>query len=226
MEEFKVRKLVLFDFDGVVADSFQVFYEEFSAVLLQLGHTRLASREAILKLFESNIITGLIKAGFPFYRLKQLAREFAPRAVATRAKILPFAGMPELLTTFSRRFPVYVVTSNLSEATRSFLERHAVEGVRDVLGADHESSKVKKIRQIRAKHPDHDAYYIGDTKGDMLEAAAAGAAPVAVTWGWHSEEVLREGAPRHVVHSPAELEALFMAPPAGAAQGAGSHQYV
>lgn len=201
--------VLLFDFDGVVADSFAVFYQEFSAVLRELGYEHLASQEAILNLFDSNIIAGLLKAGFPFYRLKKLADKIGPRIAGVTREIVPFGGMPELLTKLAARHPVYVVTSNVTDATELFLGLHAVEGVRAVLGSDKESSKVKKIRQVRALHPEGILYYIGDTKGDMLEATEAGVVPVAVTWGWHEEARLLEARPQHVVRSVEDLEKLF-----------------
>jgi phosphoglycolate phosphatase len=201
--------VLLFDFDGVIADSFEIFHGEFAQAMLDFGYAHLSQREAVLKLFESNLLSGLIRAGFPFYRLRQLGRAFGPRMSEAARSVLPFHGMPELITAFARRHPVYIVTSNTTETTQLLLDTFAVQGVRDVLGADKEASKVRKIRQLHARYPGHQPFYIGDTKGDMLEAREAGAVPVAVTWGWHSEELLRSAEPRHVVRTPAELAALF-----------------
>ena len=202
-------RVLLFDFDGVVADSFEIFYTEFARAMVELGYERLSSREAVLKLFESNLLAGLIRAGFPFYRLRQFGRQFSPRIAESVQDVQPFDGMPELLTRLAQRFPVYIVTSNTTDTVLSLLGRYGVTGVRDVLGADKEASKVRKIRQIHARYPEHQACYIGDTKGDMLEAHEAGAIPVAVAWGWHSEAVLQSAAPRHLVRNPEELAALF-----------------
>ena len=46
---------------------------------------------------------------------------------------------------------------------------------------------------------------IGDTSHDLRMAANAGVAAVAVTYGAHSPEELREGAPLAVVNSVTEL---------------------
>ena len=202
--------VVLFDFDGVVADSLDVFFEAFTGVCRELDYHRLESREAFLKLFEGNAIVGLCKAGFPLRRLKQLGRQFAPRIEEANRRIRPFEGMPELLGELAQRHPVYIITSNVSHSILAFLERHAISGVRGVLGADQETSKVKKIKQVIRRYPGRPAYYIGDTKGDMREARRAGAIPIAVAWGWHTVAKLREGRPAHIVESPAMLRAFFM----------------
>ena len=200
----------MFDFDGVIADSFDVFFQAFSSVCSDMGFHRLNSEEAMLKLFEGNALRELVKIGFPVWRLKRLARKFEPRIEEANAKIAAFDGMPELLGELAAAFPVYVVTSNASQTVSRFLDRYAVTGVRDILGADHEASKVKKIRGLRKRHPHAAAYYIGDTKGDIVEGKTAGAVTVAAAWGWHPEATLLEADPDHTVHSPEELRRLFL----------------
>jgi phosphoglycolate phosphatase len=202
--------IVLFDFDGVIADSLDIFFEVFTNVCAEMGYDRLNSKEAFLRLFEGNPIGRLLWAGFPLFRPKQLARRFRPRLEEANARVPPFPEMPETLAYIARRCPVYVVTSNVSQTIEGFLKKYQIEGIRGIAGVEHESSKVKKIRRILKQHPGSKAFYIGDTKGDMIEARRAGAIPVAVTWGWHSAATLREGNPEHVVDSPAELRALVL----------------
>jgi len=56
-----------------------------------------------------------------------------------------------------------------------------------------------------ARYPGLSAYYIGDTRGDMIEGRKAGAITVAALWGWHAVKKLEEGAPDHFVRSPEAL---------------------
>ncbi|HNT89981.1 MAG TPA: HAD hydrolase-like protein, partial [Candidatus Hydrogenedentes bacterium] len=190
-------------------DSLDVFFNEFTAVCADMGFDRLNSRETFLRLFETNLLAGLVKAGFPVWKLKKLVRAFAPRIAEANARVPPFDGMPGILNRLAARFPLYFITSNTSAAILAFTEHHAIDGFRDVLGADKEPSKVKKIRQVRAAHPGAAAYYVGDTKGDMIEAREAGATAVAAAWGWHPVEKLREGAPDVLLREPADLLAFF-----------------
>lgn len=209
MRQVAPNSVIMFDFDGVVADSFEVFYNEFTAVCAEMGFHRLNSREAFLRLFETNLLAGLVKAGFPVWRLKKLVRVFAPRIAEANARVQPFEGMPAILNRVATAFPLYFITSNSSEAILSFAARTGIDHFRDVLGADKEPSKVKKIRQVRASHPDAPAYYVGDTKGDMIEAREAGAIAVAAAWGWHPLEKLQEGAPDVVLRRPHDLLEYF-----------------
>lgn len=209
MMHAETQKVLLFDFDGVIADSFDIFHREFARAMCELGYPHLSTRDAVLGLFESNLLGGLVRAGFPFYRLRQLGREFGPRIAEAARQVLPFTGMPELLSRLAAHHPVYIVTSNTTAAAQHLLNLYGVTGLRDVLGADKEASKTRKIRQIRARYPEHQAYYIGDTKGDVIEARDGGAIAVAVAWGWHSEELLRSASPPHLVRTPQELATLF-----------------
>jgi phosphoglycolate phosphatase len=202
--------VIMFDFDGVIADSFEVFYAEFGAAVRALGFERLSTRESLLQLFEGNMFRSLVKMGFPMRKLRNLGKEFQPRIAAANETVEPFAGMPELLAELAAAHPTYIITSNQTAAIERFLERFQVEGVRDVLGADKEPSKVKKIRRVSRNYRGHTPWYIGDTKGDMLEGNEAGAITVGAAWGWHGEAKLLEGAARHIVHSPADLRKLFL----------------
>jgi phosphoglycolate phosphatase len=202
--------VVMFDFDGVLADSFDIFFEEFTAAVRELGYENLNSRESFLRILEGNPFIEMTKMGFPLWKLKQLGEHFGPRIRAANERIQPFEGVLAILSELAERHPVYVITSNQTDAVRQFLERHGVSGVRDVIGSDKESSKVKKIRRVKKYHPECHGWYIGDTKGDMLEAATAGATTIAVTWGWHSVDKLLEAKPDHVVHQREDLRALLM----------------
>lgn len=204
-----MKPVIMFDFDGVVADSLEVFFAEFTGVCAEMGFDRVNTREAFLALFETNLLEGLVKAGFPVWQLKKLSRAFAPRIAEANRRVQPFPGMPEIVRTLAARHPLYFITSNASATIEAFVDAHEIGGVLDVLGADKEPSKVKKIKQVRKRHPEHTPYYIGDTKGDMVEARRAGAVAVAAAWGWHPVETLAAGNPDHLLHAPAELLALF-----------------
>lgn len=206
----KDPQVVLFDFDGVVADSFEAYFTTFASICTEMGYTRINSREAFLKLSEGNPIRQLLWAGFPMFRLKRLFMQFAPRIIEAHQRIRPFAGVPEIVTEIAERYPAYVITSNTAPVVSAFLEKHGVRGIRKVLGSEITPSKVKKIRRVMRDHPKSVTYLVSDTKGDMIEARRAHAVPVAVTWGWHSVAKLHEGRPAHIVDSPAGLRALFL----------------
>ena len=110
----EMNRVILFDFDGVVADSLEVFLGVFTGICGEMGFDRLNSREAFLDLFERNPIRRLFWAGFPLWRLKELGRQFQPRIEEASRRIRPFEKMPDVLRELARRDPVYIITSNVT----------------------------------------------------------------------------------------------------------------
>jgi phosphoglycolate phosphatase len=122
-----------------------------------------------------------------------------------------FDSMPDVLSRLAARHVLYVVTSNVGSVVRADLKRFAIDAFTDVLGSEAGRSKVDKMRALMDRHPGHAPFYVGDTSGDMREGRGAGVNTVAVTWGWHTREMLLRAEPRFVVDSPSELVALFQA---------------
>ena len=114
-----------------------------------------------------------------------------------------------MLENLSKNNIVIIITSNLTNVVKESLKLKNINYFEEVIGADKETSKVKKIESIKLRYKDNDYFYIGDTKGDIIEGRKAGVKTIAVTWGWHSEEKLKEENPDFIVHTPEELVNLL-----------------
>ena len=119
-----------------------------------------------------------------------------------------FEGMHEAIKKIAEKHKVVVITSNISANVREVLYNNGITEFEDIVGAEKEKSKIKKIRRAMESYPSDISYYIGDTAGDMIEGREAGAKTIAVTWGWHSADRLKKADPDYVVNSPEELVAL------------------
>jgi len=100
---------------------------------------------------------------------------------------------------------VFVITSNVSAVVRDCLARNSVAGVRGVLGADVDPGQDKQDPARHEPVPGAAGYYVGDTRGDMIEGRAGGARTVAVTWGWHRRARLAPAIPDYWADQPSEL---------------------
>jgi phosphoglycolate phosphatase len=212
-----MSKLVMLDFDGVIADSLDATCVATIAVLEEHGFAHLASREAVLRLVESNWFEGLRQAGVP----RQTADDIDDRvARAVQAALFaPYAAMPGVIARLAERHRLLIVTSNRSDIVEAFLAHWAITGVSEVLGGDKGQSKVPKIRAaVRrfavapAARPDAtlESWFVGDTVGDMIEGREAGVGTIAVGWGWHSAAQLRGAAPDRYAATPADLLTLLL----------------
>jgi phosphoglycolate phosphatase len=205
-----VERALIFDFDGVLADSLEIFEACVQAACRETGVPSPADRAAFLRLFDGNMFAGLRQVGvrendMPAL-IAALRRHLESRAVECRL----WPGMAGVLARLSETSAIFVVTSGIASVVAGVLQRHGVTGVRRILGAEEGTSKVAKIRVAALACPGANIYYVGDTCGDMLEGREAGACTIAAAWGWHDAVRLRATQPDHLLHTPAELTALFV----------------
>jgi len=200
----------MFDYDGVLVDSADVFATTFLAASRACGYSGIKTHEEVIRLFDGNFFETLAQLGLSSDKIDEILRDAHKRKMQRFfTEVNLFQGMHESLKAISDRGVLMVVTSNDSRIVWQFLEKKGIACFDEVIGGETERSKVKKIRKIMSRYQDLPAYYVGDTRGDMIEGRQAGAVTVAVTWGWHSAEKLNEASPDHMVNTLAELEKLL-----------------
>ena len=172
-------KLIMFDFDGVTADSLDDQSDAFVETLRAHGLHELASRSRFLDFTESNWFETLADAGLP----QQVAAEVGDAFGALASPGL-FPEMAEVIVRLAAAHPVIIITSSRTADVEAILEEHGVRGVAEVIGGDLEPSKTRKIRSVRRRFGESlPAWYVCDTVGDVIEARDAGAVTVGVAWG-------------------------------------------
>lgn len=201
------RKLLLFDFDGVIFDSFDAMVP---LVTKHWGTTPEEQRAV----HDANVfaVDG-----------EETAEEIAAEEASIAAfyeeadRVLPdactvFPGVRDVLPQLAVDYRLFVVSSSLSSTITKVLERcglaHCFSGI---YGMENERSKVKKIQTILAsavKHP-RESLFITDTLGDVREARYAGVDAIGVTWGFHASHRIAEGNPWALCDNPAELPAMI-----------------
>jgi phosphoglycolate phosphatase len=206
-----MNTLFLFDFDGVLVDSLDLYAEAVKRSLERIGMPILKNREDYLALFDGNYYESLAERGVDLAAYSEAIREILPRIDYDAMK--PFDGLIPVLATLQKDHLLAVISSNGFRTIRTMLDRFGFAPYfREILGADFRFSKKEKIAYALEKYriSGERAFYIGDTAGDILEARAAGVRSVAVTWGWHSRERLVAAGPDFIVDTP---EALLAIPP-------------
>ncbi len=193
------KKLVLFDFDGVLVDSvdiaFQIHKKEDVNVTPEI-HSRMS---------EGNFFEEAGK--MPYIKLLP-KEEFMARYTPMLLEKQPIEGMPELIRALHAECGFYVVSSAFENAIRDFLEQHALAGYfKEIMGAETHKLKSEKFRMIFKKEniPPADAVLITDTLGDIREANEVGLASVAFTAGLHSRELLEKGEPWAIADTAPEM---------------------
>jgi phosphoglycolate phosphatase len=202
----KERDLFLFDFDGVLSDSLDLYAEAVRLCLERIGTPIVKTREDYLALFEGNFYESMAARGVDLAAFTRAAQAIMPGIDYDSMR--PFDGFIPVLESLKKDHRLAVISSNGSLTIRRMLERFGFDPYfEEILGSDFLFSKKEKIDHALAKYgiPPERTFYIGDTTGDIVEARAAGVRTVAVTWGWHSRERLVAAHPDFLVETPEGL---------------------
>ncbi len=207
-----MKALFLFDFDGVLADSLDLYAEAVARCLERIGTPIVKSKEDYLDLFDGNFYESMAARGVDLTAFAQAAWEILPGIDYDAMK--PFAGLIPVLDALQKDHSLAVISSNGYRTIRAMLVRFGFDPYfGEIFGSDFHFSKKEKIDHALEKYglPKERAFYIGDTVGDILEARAAGVRSVAVTWGWHDRERLVSVHPDFVVDTPEGLLSIASA---------------
>jgi len=203
------KKLLLFDFDGVVVDSLELYEDAVNRCLAEIGKPPFRDRKEFLAIFEDNFYEGIHRKGVDVAAFTKASMALAPSLDYSRVKPIP--ELEPVLEKLRERHTIAIVSSNSNYAIRRILSKHDFDRhFENVLGYEFTLSKTEKIGRaaILLKKGLDETFYIGDTTGDIKEAKKAGARTVAVTWGWHSREKLCETGPDFIFDHPEELLTL------------------
>jgi phosphoglycolate phosphatase len=202
-------KLVLWDFDGTLADSLPTAVGIFNRLAPEMGFKPLEDLAAARGLPMRQLLR---QQGISLWRLPRLIRKYQAAAAheAHQLKLVP--GLDTVLANLrSGGVRLGVLSSNREDNIRSCLRANAVEqNFSFVIGYPRLFGKSKALKRIlRTERMDRfDVLYIGDELRDVEAAKKAGVAAAAVTWGFQTAELLRTGAPDYLVSRVDELPAL------------------
>ncbi len=204
------KKLFLFDFDGVLVDSLDVYHHAVRWCLEKIGTPIIKTQEEYVALFEDNFYEAMAKRGVDLNAFSRALIEYASN-VDYYQDVKPFPAVLPVLTELCGNNILAIISSNSSQAIRKILARFQYNGCfHDILGSEfHLSKKIKIDHAVATCRISRDnAYYVGDTSGDIKEGKAAGVKTIAVTWGWHSREALAAAKPDFIIDDPEELKTI------------------
>lgn len=196
-------RLVIFDFDGTLADSFPWFTRVFNEVAERFDFRRLAPEEleALRTRSSREIVASL---GVPLWKLPLIARYMRQAMDREIETISLFPGVSPLLHQLAASgVTLAVVTSNATENVRRVLGPENMRLFRyfgcgvSLLGK--RSALRRVVRQSGI--PREEVLCIGDEIRDAEAAHAEQLAFGAVTWGYTSLEALASRSPEEVFHN-------------------------
>ena len=189
--------LVIFDFDGTLADSWTVAVDALRSAARSFGYPELTSAE-VDELRGRPTRDVLASFGVPLWRVPRMAAHVRDRLAGVAGDIELFDGVPEMLAALEGAgVKIGVVSSNAASTVEQVLgpdnlRRLArVECGATLLGKSRRFQRL--MREVGADKARTIA--VGDESRDLDAAAAVGIVGLGVEWGYARPSLLQSMAP-------------------------------
>jgi phosphoglycolate phosphatase-like HAD superfamily hydrolase len=204
-------KVIIFDFDGTLADSALVILDIFNEMADGFGYRRVAPEEIpFLRNFSSREV--LEKFAIPKWKLFFIFRKGKQIFNRRLLKIPMVEGMAETLADLKKKnYVLGVLSSNTEKNVRDFLESRQIDVFDFVYSENNLFGKARALKKIMRRHGfrPEETVYVGDETRDVEAAKKSGLTAVAATWGFNSREALEKYSPDYLVDRPDELLKIF-----------------
>lgn len=190
-------KLIVFDFDGVLENTYEKHYE------LSAKRTKDLTREEHKRLFEGNIMESLEK-------MKHRATGFSISGLlANHTMVLKTSKKTHYtLTKLSKEYVLGIISSSWEYILQGYLKNNNLLNCFSfVYGKETSFSKLEKFNLAMKKFKlnKNEIVFVTDTLGDILEANKAGIKTIAVDFGFHERWRLEKGKPFAIISKFEEL---------------------
>jgi len=202
-------KTLIFDFDGTIADSFELVLE----IAHDLTGAEMLNQGEITRLRRLPLMKVVRELHIPLRHFPRLVLQGRQKMHERIHEVQPFEGIPKALESLhASGHHLLVISSNSEQNVRSFLRANNLEAFFDgVYGSVAVFNKASALRKVIKRN--HlvvdDCFYIGDEVRDVIAASKVGVEPVAVAWGYQAPEALAEHHPFALAQNPAELLDIF-----------------
>ncbi len=180
-----VFMLIIFDYDGVIADSFSSVFNVHSRICRKMGKECPECIKEFRKIYGSCSDEYFKNMGFSEEERKKVERIYSREILKEKTK--PFPGIKKVIEKLAKNHTLYVLTSghrkNVLEKLKEFGIREHFDEVIAREKTTQRLNKTEAIRKILDKH--ESVVMIGDRDVDYLEAKKAGLDNVIlVEYGW------------------------------------------
>ncbi len=204
---------VIFDFDGVIADSKETIFRIYEAVCREMGIEFYDSISDFTKNLDGNYKHFYTKLGIKEEDFGKANRIYKKHFLKLGEGIRLFGGVEEVLSFLKRKGFRVGISSNTHEfIVRTLLKRFGIEEYVDAVIGGKDINRLKPdpaliilVMEKLGVEADHTAY-VGDMEVDMLAGRAAKVGRlIAVTYGYHTREVLEMFDPDAMAYTPEEI---------------------
>ena len=204
--------IILFDFDGVLADTLDDLLNFAREACAQLGLQRNPTPADL----DALAVMSFVDYGHQLKVPEQQIDEFVSLCLHMFNKRPGppkiFDGMEQVIAEATKRNTLAIVTGNTTPTVEAFLKQYDLwEHIKLVIGVEQKLPRPEKIRRAlkELSQTTESAYMVGDALSDIHAARETGIQSIAVSWGHQSSSRLMAASPDYLVESPQELLKLL-----------------
>ncbi len=202
------KKLIIFDFDGTIADTLCLGYEIYQD-LAENYHFRQIDRSEINNLRDLSTYEILRKMKISLIKVPFLAVQFQRELNKRIEELHPINGMIEILKQIDiSKVKLGIITSNSKENVEKFLQNYDIKNLfsfihseKNIFGKTHILKKTFREQNYLPSN----VFYVGDETRDIDSSKKAHIPVIAVGWGFNSKSALLKHNPDYFTASPEEL---------------------
>ena len=204
-------KTVIFDFDGTLADTFDLIFAITNDLSVEFGYKQ-AKKEEIPEIEKLSPLQVINQSGISIFKVPFLLRRIRAEFQKEINNVSLFDGIKEVLLELKQHgYQLGIITSNSYKNVEFILGKYdllifdfLISGA-TLFGKDKIIKKYIKTENIQLE----EIVYIGDEARDISASKKAKVKVIAVTWGFNSREVLSDYQPDALVDKPQELIAVI-----------------
>lgn len=208
----KDRKVVIFDFDGTLADVVPLMREIYGEFATKNGYPELT--EEIFQNLRKSTLREVFKwVGVKPWQLPGLMRKGRVLFAEKSDKVKLFKGVSKLVAELHKSdWEIYILSSNSPATIHDILVRNKIDDYISILKRPSLFGKAQSIKAlVRKKNYDKkNVWMVGDEVRDIEGANKAGVNSIGVTWGLQHEIVLKKAKPTHLAKTAVQLRKLLI----------------
>jgi phosphoglycolate phosphatase len=202
------QKVIIFDFDGTIADTVDALVGIANRLAAEFGYAQITPEQlTILRNFSSREI--IKYSGVSLIKIPFLVKKVKSELKNKIHELKPIPGIREALLDLQQSdYKLGIITSNSRDNVTAFLKINDLDCLFEfiysgvtIFGKTSIINNVMKQKQFKPEF----VIYVGDETRDIEAAKKANIRVIAVTWGFNSPEVLLKQNPNFLINHPREI---------------------
>ena len=212
MKTVAAKKTVIFDFDGTIADTFEIVLDTLDQYSGDFG-VEIADKKLLEDLRSMSALEIIKKFRIPKFMIPFILRKGQKDMEDSIESISPFPGVIKEIKKLKNAYNVGILTSNSKENVIKVLNKEGILDLFDFVYAEKTLfGKHKLLNKVIKKYKldKKEVVYVGDEARDVEASIKAGVSIVSVGWGFNSKNLLTRLNSENYVDTPEEMTKRIM----------------